>query len=126
MKFVRTISLMLVFLIAVSPALANNCMAHCATQSAISSSHVKVLTNKMSGMINCHEYEDRHFSKSSNNSADTSHKSCAMGVGCHYSQVLPVLASIKYSPVTIESTLFPKLVSTEKSLDLSPPLKPPA
>jgi hypothetical protein len=79
--------------------------------------------DNMPDMEHCHEgAKSQDTDKSS-----TGHKSCAMGAGCHFTQVTPPLdSSSKY--VFADSTViaFPKFILSAKSIDLSPPLKPPA
>ena len=119
MKFIRSIAMMLVLVLASSPALAAICATACAAQSAMSS----LQSNDVSEMQHCHEGSmDAHT-----NNSDTEHKSCAMGAACHFTQVISEADSFsKYVFADSTSTSFPKFVPFEKSIDLSPPLKPPA
>jgi hypothetical protein len=119
MKLFRTISMFLVLVLATSPALAAICAAACASQSVASSSHV----SEMSGMQHCHEDS---MPSNQDNPSDT-HKTCVMGAGCHFTQVVfPFDGLSKYIVADSSSAAFPKFVPSEKSIDLSPPLKPPA
>ena len=119
MKFFRAIAMVLILALASSPALAAICATSCASQSMMTSMHA----NDMAGMKNCHEGS---MSKDQNKSK-TEHKSCAMGVSCHFSQVTPPFdASSKVVFVDSSTVSFPKFVLSSKSIDLSPPLKPPA
>jgi len=63
--------------------------------------------------------KDKH--KSSNE-----HKSCAMGANCQSTQVPPIELATKYDFATSAVISFPSFAPSEKSVDLSPPLKPPA
>ena len=118
MKFFRAIAMVLILALTSSPALAAICVTSCASHSILSSMH----SNDMAGMKNCHEGsigKDKHKSS-------TEHKSCAMGVSCQFMQVTSIESPIKYVFATSAATLFPTFVPSEKSVDLSPPLKPPA
>jgi hypothetical protein len=76
----------------------------------------------MSNMANCHEGSmDKDKTKST-----TEHKSCTMGAGCNFSLATPIGLSSKYVLIDLSSIAFPRFDSSEKSVDLSPPLKPPA
>lgn len=119
MKFFRSIAVLLILALASSPALAAICATSCASDSLMSSMH----SDDMASMKNCHEGSmSKDKPKSSNE-----HKSCVMGAGCNFTQVTsPIIASQKLAfddPVRITFTSF---VPSEKSVDLSPPLKPPA
>jgi hypothetical protein len=119
MKFFRAIAVILILALATSPALAAVCATSCASQSIISSLH----SDDMFGMKNCHEGA-MHKDK---NKTSTEHKSCAMGAGCNFTQATPpVDLSSRYVVAISTATAFPKFVPSEKSIDLSPPLKPPA
>ncbi len=119
MKPFRAIAMILILVLASSPALAAICATSCASQSAMASVH----SENMSGMKNCHEGSiNKNKSKPS-----TEHKSCAMGADCHFTQVTsPADLSSKYVFADSTSISFPRFVPFEKSIDLSPPLKPPA
>jgi hypothetical protein len=54
------------------------------------------------------------------------HKSCSMGAGCNFSQATPIDLSSKFVFIDLTSISFPKFKSSEKSAELSPPIKPPA
>lgn len=118
MKFFRSIAAILIFALATSPALAAICATSCASGSVMASIHV----NNMDGMKNCHEGS----MNKSQQKPGTEHKSCAMGAGCHFSQVTPVESSSKYFFAAIAAISFPGFTPSGKSVDLSPPLKPPA
>lgn len=124
MKFIRTIAMILVLVLASSPALAAICATSCASQSTISSMNA----DNMSGMKHCHEDSVNKDSKrSSTEQSNTEHKSCAMGAGCHFTQVTtPIDLLSKHVFADVATISFPRFVSTAKSIDLSPPLKPPA
>ncbi|PPC93673.1 MAG: hypothetical protein CTY33_06970 [Methylotenera sp.] len=118
MKFFREIAMVLILALASSPALAAICATSCASQSIMSSMH----SDSMAGMKNCHEgsmSKDKHKSS-------TEHKSCAMGAGCQFTQVTPIVSPTKYVFTASAAIVFPSFVPSEKSVDLSPPLKPPA
>ncbi len=119
MKMVRLIAMFLVLVLASSPTLAAICATSCAMQSASAALHA----DDMSEMQHCHESsKDKHSKQSS-----TEHQSCAMGAGCHYTQVISEFDSLsKYVLADLGSASLPKFVPFEKSIDLSPPLKPPA
>ena len=111
--------MILILALVSSPALAAICATSCTSQSVMSALH----PSDMSGMKNCHEGSmNKDKSKSS-----TEHKSCAMGAGCNFTQVTPPFdASSKSVFADMSSISFPKFVPSAKSIDLSPPLKPPA
>ena len=118
MKFFRSIAIVLILALASSPALAAICATSCASHSIMSSMH----SDDMAGMKNCHEGsmgKDKH-------KPTTEHKSCAMGAGCQFTQVTPIESPTKYVFVTSAVIAFPSFVPYEKSVDLSPPLKPQA
>ena len=108
----------LILVLVSSPALAAICATSCASESVMSSLH-----DDMSKMQHCHE-----DSKSKDtNKSDVEQKSCAMGAGCHFTQVVfPFDALSKYIYTDSSTVSFPKFVPSGKSTDLSPPLKPPA
>lgn len=119
MKFFRLIAVILILVLASSPALAAICATSCASQSVRSSLHV----NDISGMQHCHEGSMSKDTKKSH----TEHKSCAMGAGCHFTQVVFSFDGLsKYIYADSSGASFPKFFPSEKSIDLSPPLKPPA
>jgi hypothetical protein len=118
MKLFRAISMVLIIALASSPALAAVCATSCASHSIMSALH----SDNMAGMKNCHEGS---MSKV-NHKSSTGHKSCAMGAGCQFTQVTPIESSTRYVFATSAATSFPSFVPSEKSVDLSPPLKPPA
>lgn len=119
MKFFRAIAMVLVLALASSPALAAICATSCASQAVMSMMH----PDDMSGMVNCHEGS----MNKDKNKASTEHKSCAMGAGCHFTQVTPPIdSSSKHAFADSIVISFPRFVPSEKSIDLSPPLKPPA
>jgi hypothetical protein len=73
-------------------------------------------------MPNCHNGSmDKEKPKS-----NTEHKSCSMGAGCNFSQAAPIDLSSKAVFIDFSSILFPQFNLSDKSVDLSPPLKPPA
>lgn len=118
MKSFHTLVVFLILVLATSPALAAICATSCASQSVMTS----LGSDNMSGMKNCHESSINHKNKPS-----AEHKSCAMGAGCHFTQVTPVNdSSMQYVFTELSNISFPRFVPFEKSIDLSPPLKPPA
>jgi len=119
MKFCRAIAMILILALASGSALAAVCATSCASQALMSSLHL----DNMAGMKNCHEGSmSKEKSKSS-----TEHRSCAMGAGCNFTQVTPLIDSSTKSVFADSAAIsFPRLVPSEKSIDLSPPLKPPA
>jgi hypothetical protein len=118
MRSIHAIAIILILTLASSPALAAICATSCASHSIISSMHVE----DMSGMKNCHEGSMKKDKQKSNE-----HKSCAMGAGCNFTQVTsPIIASLKLVFDDTVRTSFPSFVPSDKSVDLSPPLKPPA
>lgn len=131
MKYIRILTVFLLMTLAISPVLAANCAATCASKTVMST-----ISNgndaDMSTMMHCHENltskpaADNHHSDSHHDKSDASHKSCPMGVGCHFAQATPTNTNIKHVLVTVSVVSFPSFDSTEKSVDLSPPLKPPA
>lgn len=122
MKSFRPIAVMLILVLASSPALAAFCAASCASQSAIPS--LSLHSNNISGTQHCHEdsmgTDEKHTSS-------TEYKSCVMGAACHFAQVISDVDSLsKYVYADTASALFSKLASADKSVDSPPPLKPPA
>lgn len=119
MKLLRTIAVILILALASSPALAAICATSCASQAVMSALH----PSDMSGMKNCHEGS----MNTDKNKSSTGHKSCAMGAGCNFTQVTPPIDALSKAVFADSiSTSFPRFVPSEKSIDLSPPLKPPA
>lgn len=117
MKALRTIIMILIIVLISSPALASICATSFVAQSVMSSLH----PDDMSEMKNCHE------GPANKNKPSTKHQSCAMGSGCHFTQVTsPTDLSSKSILANSNSISFPRFVSLLKSVDLSPPLKPPA
>jgi hypothetical protein len=122
MKFFRPIAVMLIFVLASSPALAAICAASCASQSVMSS--LSLHSNDMSGMQHCHEDSMNTDEK---NTSNTEHKSCVMGSACHLTQITSDVDSLsKYVYADTTSATFSKFAPSDKSIDISPPLKPPA
>lgn len=121
MKIFRSVAVVLIFVLASSPALAAICATACASQSAMSSLHANSVS--VSGKQHCHD----DSINTDKNKTNTEHKSCAMGATCHFTQVISQVDSLSnYVVADLSSTAFPKFVPFEKSIDLSPPLKPPA
>ena len=119
MKFFRSIAMVLILALATSPALAAVCATSCASQAIMSSMH----PDNMSGMKNCHEAS----MNKDKNKTHTEHKSCAMGAGCNFTQVTPPVDLSTKEVFAISTVIsFPRFDPSEKSIDLSPPLKPPA
>ena len=119
MKLLREITIVLILALASSPALAAVCATSCASQVLMSSLH----SDDMSGMKNCHKSSMKKDISTSN----VEHKSCTMGAGCHFTQsTSPTAPSTMLKLVDSTPITFPKFVSSAKSIDLSPPLKPPA
>jgi hypothetical protein len=119
MRFFRSITLVLIFALVTTPALASICATKCASQSVFTTMQPDHL---MSDMTHCHD----DSMKKDQSKTDTEHKSCAMGAGCHYTQITPVDLSLKYTFNSVTGNAFPRFTPSEKSVDLSPPLKPPA
>lgn len=114
----RAIAIVLILALASTPVLAAICATSCVSHSIMST----MRSDSMSSMKNCHEAsmsKDKH--KSSNE-----HKSCAMGAGCKFTQVTPIESITQHFFAISATASFPSFVSSEKSVDLSPPLKPPA
>lgn len=119
MKSFRSIAVMLVLVLASSPALAAICTISCASQSAMT----LLQSNDLTETQHCHEGS---MSKGEN-TPNSEHKSCVMGAVCHFSQVISEVDSLsKYVFADSTSAFFPKFVPSDKSIDISPPLKPPA
>lgn len=120
MKYIRILTVLLTMTLAISPALAANCAASCAAKTVMSA----INPDDMSTMANCHEHANDkdagHHDKSG------THQSCPMSAGCHFSQALSTDTSLQHVFVAATALLFPNFDSTDKSVDLSPPLKPPA
>jgi hypothetical protein len=77
----------------------------------------------MAHMKNCHESK---MSKDKQQKYSHDHKPCSIGAGCQYTQVTPIESSAKYVFAALPAVSFPSFTPSEKSADLSPPLKPPA
>jgi hypothetical protein len=119
MKKLRATAMLLILVLTTSPALAAICATSCATQSVLSS----LQSSDMTEMQNCHE--DSMNNKRTK--SGTEHKSCAMGAACFFGQLITQIDSIsKYVFADSTKSSFLKFVPFEKSIDLSPPLKPPA
>lgn len=131
MKYIRILTVFLMMTLAISPALAANCAATCASKTVMS-----ILSQgndaKMATMMHCHEnltskaVANNHHSDNHHDKSDVSHQTCSMGAGCHFAQATPTNTNFKHVFATASIVLFPSFDSTEKSVDLSPPLKPPA
>ena len=76
----------------------------------------------MSNMANCHEGSMNNAKTKST----TEHKSCTMGAGCNFSLASQIGLSLKYVLIDLSSNAYPRFDYSEKSVVLSPPLKPPA
>lgn len=122
MKFFRPIAVMLILVLASSPALAAFCAASCASQSVMSS--LSLYSNDMSGTQHCHEGS---MSTDEKHTTNTEHKTCVMGAACHFVQVISDVDSLsKYVYADTASVPFSKFAPSDQSIDLPPPLKPPA
>jgi len=109
----------LTFALATSPVLAAICATSCVSHSVISSMQSDVMAH----MKNCHESK---MSKDKQQKYSHDHKPCSIGAGCQYTQVTPIESSAKYVFAALPAVSFPSFTPSEKSADLSPPLKPPA
>jgi len=115
MKYMRSIAVMLVFVLAASPALAAVCAISCASAS--------VRANGFFGLQSCHEVAQNKDKSTSTNK----HQSCVMGAACQFAQVISdddALSKYVYADTT--AALFSKLACSDKSVECPPPLKPPA
>jgi len=117
-KYFRAISVILVLALVAGPVFASVCATSCAGKKMMAAADV----THMSSMANCHEGS---MSKGKTKSAPVE-KSCNMGAGCNFSQAVSVDSSSKFTLDNISALSFPHFISSEKSVDLSPPLKPPA
>jgi hypothetical protein len=119
MRKFRLVAMVLILVLASSPALAAICATTCASLSAMTALH----SNDMTEMQHCHEGSmGTHTNKPS-----AEHKSCVMGATCHFAQVISQVDSLsKYVFAGLTRLSFPEFTPFEKSIDLSPPLKPPA
>lgn len=118
LRYIRSVSFMLILVIAASPAFAAVCATSCATKSIIST----VNADDMSNMPNCHKVSMEKGKPKPN----IEHKSCSMGAGCTFPQAAPIALPTKLVHIDLSSTSFLSFNSSAKSADLSPPLKPPA
>lgn len=119
MKFFRAIAMVLILALASNPALAAVCATSYASKALISSLH----SESMPVMKNCHD----NSMKKDKSKSNADHKSCTMGAGCHFTQLTsPIASSTKVILVDSTTITFPKFSPFAKSIDLSPPLKPPA
>lgn len=111
--------MVLILALASSAAFAAICATSCASQSMMTSMH----TYDMTGMKNCHKGSmDKEQRKSK-----AEHKSCAMVPSCHFTQVTPPIDASSKTVFFDSSVIsFAKFVPYAKSIDISPPLKPPA
>lgn len=123
MKYFRSIAMVLIIALASSPALAAVCATSCASQKLMSS----IQSDSMAGMKDCHQSSINKNKNKNKNNSNTEHKSCTMGAGCHFTQ-LTTLTALSSNIKLVDSTTitFPKFAPFAKSIDLSPPLKPPA
>jgi hypothetical protein len=76
----------------------------------------------MSSMPNCHKAS----MKKEQSNPNVEHKQCSMGAGCNFSYATPIDLSSKFVLINLASISFPRFNASEKSADLSPPIKPPA
>lgn len=135
MKYIRILTVYLIMTLAISPALAANCATSCTSKTVmstvISSSIATVNPDDMSAMVNCHKDLSAKDAASiypadgQHDKSDSHHQSCSM-TSCHFSQATPADTLFKHVFIAAISVSFPSFNSTEKSVDLSPPLKPPA
>ena len=135
MKYIRILTVYLIMSSAISPALAANCATSCTSKTVmstlISSSISAINPDDMSAMVNCHkdlsakEATSIYPTDGQHDKSDSHHQSCSM-TGCHFSQATPADTLFKHVFIAAISVSFPSFDSTEKSIDLSPPLKPPA
>jgi hypothetical protein len=109
--------MILIFALASGPTLAAVCATSCASDTVVSAMH----SSEMSGM-KCHEDTQNKPSPHS----DAGHKSCVMSAGCHFSQLTPIESSAKLFFTDVNAISFPSFTTSGKSVDISPPLKPPA
>lgn len=119
MKFCRAVAMILILALASSPALAAHCATSFASEAVMTAMHSD---GNMSSMMHC---QDRAMKKNQSKS-NTEHKPCAMGAGCHFAQATPVDSFAKYVLIDSIKESFTRFTPSEKSTDLSPPLKPPA
>ena len=119
MKSFRAIAMVLILTLASSPALAFHCATLFASDSVMTAMHSD---SDMSGMKHCQE----QGMKKDQSQSDNEHKPCPMGAGCHFTQATPVSLITKNVFLDITKQSFPRFTPSEKSVDLSPPLKPPA
>ena len=117
-KYIRLIVVILILALATTPALAINCIGSCASNSVISGEY----SVKKAAMKNCH---DNSVRKSKQNPS-AEHKSCSMGTGCNLTQVTSFELYGNNIFTTYSKATFSSFTFSNKSLDLSPPLKPPA
>lgn len=121
MKKFRSIAVMLILVLASSPALAAICAASCASQSA---TPLSLYATNIDEMQHCHEDS---ASTDETHTSNTEHKSCVMGAVCHFAQVISDVDPLsKYAYVDTASVLFATLASSDKSVNSPPPVKPPA
>lgn len=119
MKLFRAITMVLILALASSPALAFHCATLFASDSVMTALHPDIA---MSGMKHCQE----EGVKKDHTESDNDLKPCAMGAGCHFTQATPVSFTSKHLYLDLTKQSFPLFTPSEKSVDLSPPLKPPA
>jgi hypothetical protein len=120
MKLFRSIAMLLIFALVSSPALAAICATSCASQMVMATMHA----DDMSGMEHCQHHSNKN--KEDQNKSTTEHKSCTMGASCSFTLVTTLDSSLNYSLADLTSSFLPIYIPTDKSVDLSPPLKPPA
>ncbi len=121
MRFFRHIAAVLILVLVSSPALATICAASCASQSVMSS-YAQHASNA-SGKAHCHESPN----KQGKNTQNSEHHFCVMGHACNFAQVISGVDSLsKYVYADTNNILFSRLAISDKSVDLPPPLKPPA
>jgi hypothetical protein len=121
MKFPRIIAAVLIMIMVSSPVLAADCAVACATGSMMTQ---KVAANndssKMS-MSDCHMASHEQ----NKNKTPSEHKDCAMA-GCNLTQTTSAPYSVRVLFPEQPISFYPGFDQTEASVDLSPPLKPPA
>jgi C1A family cysteine protease len=121
MKFPRIIAAVLIMIMTSSPVLAADCAVACATGSMMTQ---KVAANNDSStmsMSNCHMATHEQ----NKNKTSGEHKDCAMA-GCNLAQTTPAPYSVRAFFPEQPISSYPSFDQAEASVDLSPPLKPPA
>ena len=137
MKFSKIIAVLLVCILAISPALAAVCATSCAATETKTSIKPSNEHCRMMAVMNQHENANKQSLQKLALQADTqhhpqnnphktnNHASCGMA-GCNTAQILPLLSAEKVYFAQASSVVLTSYNNFGISADISPPIKPPA